>query len=163
MDITFNTEIGRFNYRVAGILIHDNKLLVMKDENSPYYYIPGGRVAMNETSEDAIMREIGEEVEIDVNVKRLLWIVENFFTEEQSGEKFHELGLYYLLELKDENVLGNGSEFVMDEGGKHTLMFTWKPLEDIKNLFIYPLFLKEKIMKLPNTMEHIIEIKSKNL
>ncbi|HEY8804256.1 MAG TPA: NUDIX domain-containing protein, partial [Clostridium sp.] len=123
----------------------------------------GGRVAMNETSEDAIMREIGEEIEIDVNVRRLLWIVENFFTEEQSGEKFHELGLYYLLDLKDENVLEKGNEFVMDEGGKHILMFTWKPLEDIKNLFIYPLFLKEKIMKLPNTMEHIIEIKTKNL
>ncbi|BCZ46247.1 DNA mismatch repair protein MutT [Clostridium gelidum] len=160
MDIAFKTEIGRFNYRVTGILIHDNKLLIMKDENSPYYYIPGGRVKMNETSEDAIIREIKEEVEIDVNVERLLWIVENFFNEEQSGEKFDELGLYYLLHLKDENILQMGNEFVMNEGGKHTLMFTWKPLEDIKNLHIYPLFLKERIMNLPNTIEHIVEIKA---
>ena len=44
MDVTFQTDVGRVNYRVAGVLIHENRLLVMTDERSPYYYLPGGRV-----------------------------------------------------------------------------------------------------------------------
>ena len=159
MDITFRTEVGRFNYRVAGLLIHDQKLLIMKDENSPYYYLPGGRVSMNELSTAAIVREIKEEIEIDVEVDRLLWTVENFFIEEQSGDNFHELGLYYLLRLTDEQVLMKGSEFMMTEGGKHQLTFYWKPLEELKDLYLYPLFIKERILNLPSHPEHLIEIK----
>lgn len=94
MDATFQTEVGRFNYRVAGILIHQNQLLVMTDERSPYYYLPGGRVSMSEVSTEAIKREIKEELEVEVEVSRLLWVVENFFTEQQSGEQFHEIGMY---------------------------------------------------------------------
>lgn len=35
MDISFKTEEGRFNYRVCGIIIHNNKILAMHDERSP--------------------------------------------------------------------------------------------------------------------------------
>ena len=56
MDISFKTEEGRFNYRVCGIIIHNNKILAMHDERSTYYYLPGGRVQINETAEDAMIR-----------------------------------------------------------------------------------------------------------
>ena len=158
-DITFKTETVRFVYRVAGIIIHNNKLLVMKDENSPYYYIPGGKVGLQELSTDAIKREIREEINIDVKVKRMLWIVENFFKDDESGENFHEIGFYYLLELNDEKIFEKGNEFIMTEGGKHRLVFYWKPLEEIKDLYLYPLFIKENILKLPNSIKHIVENK----
>lgn len=95
MDISFRTDEGRFNYRVAGIIMHDNKLLIMKDAHSPYYYIPGGRVKMNELSEDAIVREIIEELNTKVKVNRMLWVNENFFHEEYFNEDFHEICFYY--------------------------------------------------------------------
>lgn len=158
-DITFKTETGRFVYRAVGVLIHNKKLLIMKDENSPYYYIPGGKVRLHEISSDAIKREIKEEVNIDVNVKRILWICENFFKENASGETFHEIGIYYLLELNDEKILEKGDDFVMTEGGKHELVFSWKPLEQIKDLYLYPLFLKENVLNLPNNIEHVVERK----
>ncbi|SDP29676.1 NUDIX hydrolase [Clostridium gasigenes] len=158
-DITFKTETVRFVYRVAGIIIHNNKLLVMKDENSPYYYIPGGKVGLQELSTDAIKREIREEINIDVKVKRMLWIVENFFKDDESGENFHEIGFYYLLELNDEKIFEKGNEFIMTEGGTHRLVFYWKPLEEIKDLYVYPLFIKENILKLPNSITHIVENK----
>jgi len=31
MDCTFKTEEGKFNYRVGAIIIHDNKLLMVKN------------------------------------------------------------------------------------------------------------------------------------
>lgn len=159
VDATFQTEVGRFNYRVAGILIHQNQLLVMTDERSPYYYLPGGRVSMSEVSTEAIKREIKEELEVEVEVSRLLWVVENFFTEQQSGEQFHEIGMYYLLQLKSHQLLKQGHEFIMNEGGYKKLTFKWISLEQVKDLNLYPLFIKEKVMNLPKTIEHIVEIK----
>ena len=57
MDITFKTEQGRFNYRVCGMIIHGGKILAMHDQRSPYYYLPGGRVQLGETVEEAVLRE----------------------------------------------------------------------------------------------------------
>ena len=159
MDVTFQTDVGRFNYRVAGVLIHENRLLVMTDERSPYYYLPGGRVSMNEESTMAIKREIKEEFDVEVEATQLLWIVENFFVEQQSQEQFHEIGMYYLLQLTEEDILKRGQEFIMNEGGYKKLSFLWLPLEKIKHLNIYPLFLKERIMNLPQVPEHLVEIK----
>ena len=42
MDITFRMSEGTFNYRVCAVMIQDGKLLVMRDERSPYSYLPGG-------------------------------------------------------------------------------------------------------------------------
>lgn len=156
MDITFKTSEGRFNYRVAGLLIHEDKLLIMQDENQPYYYVPGGRVMLHEKSEDAIKREIREELSIDVNVKRMLWMNENFFVEDTLKEKFHEICFFFLLEIKDEEIVDHGEEFVVNENGKiHT--YYWKRLEELKDINVYPPFLKEKIKELPLHVEHIIE------
>ena len=81
MDLTFKTENGRFNYRVCAVIVNENRLLAMRDENSPYYYLPGGRVALHETAEHAVLREIKEELEIDAKIIRPLWFNQGFFTE----------------------------------------------------------------------------------
>lgn len=156
MDISFKTAEGRFNYRVAGLLIHDEKLLIMQDKDQPYYYVPGGRIKMNEKSEDAVKREVKEELGIEVNVNRMLWVNENFFKEETLQEQFHEICFFYLLELKDEEFFEKGSEFVVDEEGK-IHMYYWKSLDEIQNINVYPQFLKEKVSELPLHIKHIVE------
>ncbi|MFJ7828285.1 NUDIX hydrolase [Psychrobacillus sp. NPDC096623] len=156
MDISFKTTEGRFNYRVAGLLVHDEKLLIMQDKGQPYYYVPGGRIRMNEKSEDAVKREIKEELGIEVNVNRMLWVNENFFKEESFHEQFHEVCFFYLLELKDEEVLKKGSKFVVDENGK-THTYYWKSLDEINNINLYPQFLKEKMSEIPPHIKHIVE------
>ena len=70
MDITFHTSEGRFNYRVCAIFLHQNKVLAMRDERSPYYYLPGGRVALGETAQDALQRELQEELDISARIQR---------------------------------------------------------------------------------------------
>ncbi len=61
-DITFRMANGKFNLRVAGVFIKDSRVLVMSDNDLPYFYLPGGRVKLHETSEAAIRREISEEL-----------------------------------------------------------------------------------------------------
>lgn len=41
MDISFNQENQKFNYRVCAMIISENRLLAMHDERSPYFYLPG--------------------------------------------------------------------------------------------------------------------------
>lgn len=157
MDISFKTEQGHFNYRVAGLIIHNGHILIMKDETSPYYYIPGGRVSLHESAEEAIKREIKEELRIDVCINRMLWLAESFFVEETNGETFHEIAFYFLLDLVDTSIFERSNPFVLKENGEQRLRFYWKLLTELKDLYMYPLFLKERILNLPEALEHIME------
>ncbi len=74
MDISFQCENQKFNYRVCAMMISDNKILAMYDERSPYFYLPGGRVAMGETAEQAVIREVQEELGVTTAIIRPLWL-----------------------------------------------------------------------------------------
>lgn len=74
MNISYTIDNSKFNFRVGAIIINDNKLLAMHDERSPYYYLPGGRVKLHEIAEEAIIREIQEELNIDCKIIRPLWL-----------------------------------------------------------------------------------------
>lgn len=154
MDITFKTEQGRFNYRVCGMIIHDNKILAMHDERSPYYYLPGGRVQLGETVEDAVLREIREELEINAAIVRPLWFNQGFFTEDVSGEQFHEICLYFLMDISHTDLLSKGEQFALNERN-HRHTFEWLDFDRLKDEYFYPIFLKEKIWDLP---EHLTMI-----
>ena len=70
MDITYREGGGKFNYRVCAVMVHEGRLLAMRDERSPYYYLPGGRVKLGETAEDAVLRELREELGISAAIRR---------------------------------------------------------------------------------------------
>lgn len=60
---------------VCGIIWRNHKVLVAKRGKGIHENIwefPGGKVEVNETKEEAVVREIKEELEIDVSVKRYL-------------------------------------------------------------------------------------------
>ena len=151
MDISFKTEQGRFNYRVCAIIINDNKLLAMHDENSPYYYLPGGRVILHETAENAVIREVKEELDIDAKIVRPLWINQGFFDEDVTGEKFHELCIYFLVDVAHTNLFDRGNKFRGAEM-HHIHDFEWLPFEKLKEEYLYPVFIKENIYDLPQTL-----------
>jgi len=147
MDISYINGSNKFNYRVGAIIIYDNKLLVMHDERSPYYYLPGGRVKMRETADQAITREIQEELNIDCKIIRPLWLSQSFFNEDVDKIDYHELCIYYLIELLDKE-LYKKDIFVLNERN-HTLEFEWLDFDRLQNEYFYPLFLKKEIYNLP--------------
>ena len=154
MDITFKTEQGRFNYRVCGMIINNGKILAMHDQRSPYYYLPGGRVQLGETVKEAVLREIREELEIDAKIVRPLWFNQGFFTEDVSGEQFHEICVYFLMDISHSDLLSKGEKFVLNEGNQRHA-FEWLEFDRLKDEYFYPIFLKEKIFDLPETLSII--------
>lgn len=156
MDISFQSEEGRFNYRVCAMILHDGNILAMHDERSPYYYLPGGRVRLHETADAAVLREVKEELGIDAEIVRPLWLNQGFFTEDVSKERFHELCLYYLMDISKTDLLAKGETFTLQEG-RHTHTFEWLAFDRLRDAYFYPTFLKEKIFALPDTFTILAE------
>lgn len=59
--------------RVAGIIIEDEKILLIshKKNDSVYWLLPGGGVDYGESLEEALVREFSEELNIDIRVEGL--------------------------------------------------------------------------------------------
>lgn len=148
MDISFKAEDTKFKYRVCAVILSDGKILAMHDERSPYFYLPGGRVKMGETAERAIEREIEEELEITPRIVRPLWLNQAFFKGDVDGLNYHELCIYFLMDISHTGLLSKGGKFTLREG-HHRYDFEWLPLERLKDEYFYPVFLKEAIFSLP--------------
>ena len=149
MDISFLCENQKFNYRVCAIIVSEGKILAMRDERSPYFYLPGGRVKMGETAESAVIREVQEELGVPLKISRTLWLNQAFFTEDVDQLRYHELCIYFLMDISDTNLPERGRVFTLTEG-KHIHIFEWLEFDRLKNEYFYPLFLKKEIYNLPN-------------
>ncbi len=148
MDITFDTDDGRFNYRVCAVLLDQGRILAMHDERSPYWYLPGGRVRMGERAEDAVLREVREELGIEARILRPLWLSQAFFNEDVARVDYHELCLYFLLDASGTDLLLRGDQFRGPER-RHVHDFAWLPFDRLRDEYFYPLFLKTEIFHLP--------------
>lgn len=78
-DILFKSDDFVFSYRVAGILIKNNKILLQKPKNDDGYSIPGGHVSFGEISSETLIREFKEEINADIKIEKLIMVGENFF------------------------------------------------------------------------------------
>lgn len=157
--ITFDKGDIRFSYRVAGVAIQDGKVLLQRRVEGGFFFLPGGRAELQESAAQTLRREMQEEVQADVTVERLLWVVENFFAHE--GKTFHELGMYFLMSFPENSpVLDTNKTFFVQEAG-HRFALQWLSLDALSTMPVYPSFLQTALQALPDTMEHIVQIDEK--
>jgi ADP-ribose pyrophosphatase YjhB (NUDIX family) len=154
VDLTFKTEIGKFNYRVGAIIIHHGKLLMVKNNKAPYFYSVGGRVKLHETAEEAIKREVFEETGLHMDVERLGYVHENLFTESVTKERFHELSFFFYMKEIDE--LDTICMSFLENGVKEELQ--WIPLSELEETYLYPEFFKERLFHPSIGVEHILTV-----
>lgn len=150
MDISYVFGSQKFNYRVCAVIVSENRILAMHDERSPYFYLPGGRVKLGETAEAAVLREIREELGITASIVRPLWLNQGFFTEDVDGLDYHELCVYFLMDISFADLASKGERFTLFERG-HRHDFEWLPFERLRDEYFYPVFLKTAIFDLPES------------
>jgi len=152
--ITFERGDIRFNYRVVGIAFDGDRVLLHRAEGDDFWALPGGRGELLEAARETLVREMREELDVEVNVGRLLWVVEGFF--EHDEHRYHELAFYFLMKLPPEcYVLKKTGPFVVvDEGVR--FIFQWYGLDELAELELYPTFLKGGLLSLPATTQHIV-------
>jgi ADP-ribose pyrophosphatase YjhB (NUDIX family) len=151
-DLTFKTSEGKFNYRIGAIIIRDKKLLMVKNDSAPYYYSVGGRVKLNETSEEAVVRETFEETGIKLEIDRLAFIHEHFFNEEITREHYHEIAFFYLMKVSTS--LNFVCKSFGEQGSKEHLH--WLPIEALDQYSLFPEFFKTKLLGSITSIEHIV-------
>ncbi len=150
--ILFDRGDARFNFRVAAVVYADDRVLLQREGEADFWFLPGGRVEMHETAAEALAREIREELGVTPHVQRLLWPVENFFV--LGGVRFHELGLYFAVELPPE--VPREGEFAGCETHLRAVL-RWFPLTDLANVDVQPRFLREALPKPPAAPVHVIQ------
>ena len=153
--IRFDHGTQRFNYRIVGVAIHDDEVLLHRADHEPFWTCPGGRGELGETAEETIKREMQEELETSIEVVRLLWLVENFF--EYDGVSYHEIALYFLIRFPTTSKPLTLRTFDGDEAGMR-LRFQWFPLDEaaLAGLPLLPAFLPSGLTNLPASVVHLV-------
>lgn len=149
---------ARFKGRVIGVceedIAGDRCILVHTTDVDDYWALPGGTIEALEPSSETLKREMVEELSVEVEVGRLIWMVENFFDLE--GSEFHEIAFYYELRLPAECDLLTSAEPFFSRDGETGLTFVWHPLTGLDELYLKPEFLKAGLREPPNTTQHLI-------
>lgn len=88
---------------VDGVIINnENEILFLKRENEPAkneWWFPGGRLLKNEKLEDAIIRKVKEETNLDVEVVKYIGTTETIFDNGPFDIPVHTVNLTYQLKL----------------------------------------------------------------
>lgn len=144
MDLCLDVENYKLNIRVAGVLIHNNKVLTHKDVNKDHYALPGGRIQIGENSKEALRREIQEELGKEIEIKQYIATIENFF--EMDNKKYHEIYFLYNVEFLNEDDK-KINYTIHNVEGKDYLQYEWIDIEKIDEYNLLPDCLKEILKK----------------
>jgi len=89
-----------FNIRVYGILINENKQILLSDEfiRGQYYTkFPGGGLELGEGTRDCLKREFQEEMSLDVEVKDHIYTTD-FFQISAFNPEHQIISIYYFVQ-----------------------------------------------------------------
>lgn len=117
------------------VIINRDKILLCSGIGSGRYFLPGGHVEMFETSQDALTRELKEELGMTVRRQVLIGVAENIYHD--GREKRHEVNLVYLVRPSRYQVTS------MEDG----LEFSWVPVHNLQKIPALPESLFRAIMK----------------
>ena len=153
-DILFKTEDHVFSYRVGGILVENGKILLQRDKRGDHAVV-GGHVSFMEQAKDTLVREFMEELHVKIGVDDLLAVNENFF---MWGDKpCHQVHFYYAVHLEDDSFFREGMVSGYDEldNMRVDLDYVWVPLEELKNITVYPREIEKLLEKREGVMHFV--------
>jgi ADP-ribose pyrophosphatase YjhB (NUDIX family) len=153
--LSFPIGEGRFNFRVAGIVLAGDHVLICREDDDDYAMLPGGRVELGEDSRLSLSREIAEEIALPAEIGPMIATSESFYRRE--GEDFHELGFFYAVTLPGQGPDGNTPWLERQDEG-HDLQFHWVPLagDALEKFNLLPRWLPKFLRDLPKTQAHVV-------
>jgi 8-oxo-dGTP pyrophosphatase MutT (NUDIX family) len=156
MDLTIALDKNsKLNYRICAILIHDHKVLLQGDDSCDFWVLPGGRCKFGETSDQAIRRELKEELGIVFENLSFLHSLENLFI--LNSITYHEISFFYKEILNNiPTAINQNNIFKLQVTDNPQIKFKWINLDEITNENLYPIFLRDKANILGSTQRHFI-------
>lgn len=119
--------------RIVGIIIRDNKLLMLKGKGYKELWTPGGKIEQGESDEDCLRRELKEEIDVK--------LIKIEFFKEYSGISFYH-----------QNRITNQRVYIVSVTGN------FKPGAEIKDIvwLTKENFEKKQFPMIPTTEKEII-------
>lgn len=148
-----------FLLRTGAVCIEEGKVLLVRTKKRMKWFLPGGRNEFFEGLEEALKREIFEELKCDIQIKRLLWVHE--FFADFPKEITHQMAFYFLCTIISPKDSSTGLSIIPTSyiDGESELEAAWIPLEEVAVMDeskIMP-FLKARLQKIPTAAEYVFE------
>ena len=123
---------GEIETIARGVCAADGKVLLCKAKGGSSTYLPGGHIEFGETAAEALVREMKEESGLDVEVGKLLGVLENSFL--QHGEKHCEINLVYEMSLSPRR---DGADSAVN-AIEPWIEFEWRDIGDLASANLLP-------------------------
>lgn len=129
------------------LIVEDDSILLIKKNGGPYHGkldLPGGTIEFGERPEEALKRELLEEVGIEIKEYNLFDTESVFFDwdykEKNVQLKVHHIGIYYKVNKYINDVK---SDIEIDEQNDDSLGALFIPIKDLSREMLSPLALIE--------------------
>ncbi len=152
-DICVACGEGIVNLRVGAIIEKDGKILMVGNSRADYLYSVGGRIQFGETAQEAVVREVWEETGRRLEVDRLGFVHENFFSGDSPaklGKPVYEVSFYFYMKVPED--FSPVSESFTEGHCKEFLKWV-DPEEDIK---LFPAFFKTELRRPTASVRHFV-------
>jgi 8-oxo-dGTP diphosphatase len=70
------SAVYRYKVRVGVVLFHEGRLLLVRQNHHPFWVFPGGTLEPDEGLEECAIREIKEEINLDVSIRKILYLAD---------------------------------------------------------------------------------------
>ena len=161
VNVPYDSIYGIY-IRTEGVMRNGNRILLCRAEEDDIWVLPGGSLKLYETTEEALKREFLEEVGLEIEVERLLWIVENMFDFEASDiapqfppGKYHDIHFTYLIKPKEKGGDWSKEEFygIEDDWAPDMilkLVFRWFAPDELDDINLVPVCMKQVLKEIPD-------------
>lgn len=153
-NLTVPVGNGFLNVRVGAIIMKGEKFLMAGNPSTDYLYSVGGRIQFGESAEQAVIREVEEETGVRMEIDRLGFIHENFFTgdgKKTFGKTIYEISFFFYMKTPED--FEPVCDSISSDGNREFL--TWASIDDERNYF--PKFFRAELSNPSDTVKHIVE------
>ena len=152
-DMCVRCGKGVINIRVGAIITKDNHVLMVRNNRDNFFYSVGGRIQFGETAEQAVKREVREELGFEMEIDRLGFICEAYFygtIGDKQERLIYEPAFYFYMIVPDDFELE--SKTFLEDGSPEYL--EWVPFDTEKT--VYPEFFKTELNNPSRETKYIV-------
>ena len=145
-DLSIMVDDYKLNIRAGVIFEYQGKVLIeIRKDRVGNSVIPGGRLKIGESSSDALLREIKEEMGLTLDKNKLIFntTLENFFTFENIN--FHEIFFVYKYPVDDD--FYQTLLTVKDNLDNHITDYIFVKPEEFDKVVLLPMEIRDIITK----------------
>ena len=130
-NIAWTGPASNFKLRGGAIVRDGDRILLCTTDGLDGWYLPGGKVEFGETAAAAVVRELREEMQLELTAGELLLVTEDMLT--LNGTLYQEVCFYYAFAWPD----GLSPDLPQKNAAfEHT--FRWVHLADLADVHLLP-------------------------